>query len=92
MLARPDLFASADPPRPGGLFDVLAARAAGDGRIAAATILEVLLEGLGRSGRTARPWTACRWGTAGCIPLCAAITRRIVSCRCINSRNGWPIR
>jgi Protein of unknown function (DUF1688) len=47
MLARADLFASADLPRPGGLFDVLAARASSDGRIAAATILEVLLEGLG---------------------------------------------
>jgi len=47
MLARPDLFASADLPRPGGLFDVLAARAAADGRLAATTILEVLLEGLG---------------------------------------------
>ena len=47
MLARPDLFASGDTPRPGGLFDVLAARAAPDGRLAAATILEVLLEGLG---------------------------------------------
>jgi hypothetical protein len=47
MLARPDLFASAELPRPGGLFDVLAARASSDGRIAAATILEVLLEGLG---------------------------------------------
>ena len=47
LLARPDLFASADLPRPGGLFDVLAARASSDGRIAAATILEVLLEGLG---------------------------------------------
>jgi hypothetical protein len=47
VLARPDLFASADLPRPGGLFDVLAARAAPDGGLAAATILEVLLEGLG---------------------------------------------
>ena len=47
MLARPDLFACADRPRPGGLFDVLAARAAPDGRIAAPAILEVLLEGLG---------------------------------------------
>ena len=47
MLVRPDLFASADLPRPGGLFDVLAARASSDGRIAAATILEVLLAGLG---------------------------------------------
>jgi Protein of unknown function (DUF1688) len=47
MLARPDLFAGADLPRPGGLFDVLAARASSDGGIAAATILEVLLEGLG---------------------------------------------
>jgi hypothetical protein len=47
MSARPDLFACADRPRPGGLFDVLAARAAPDGRIAAAAILEVLLEGLG---------------------------------------------
>jgi hypothetical protein len=47
MLARRDLFASADLPRPGGLFDVLAARASPGGRLAAATILEVLLEGLG---------------------------------------------
>jgi len=48
MLARPDLFAGADRPRPGGLFDVLAARAGREGgRIAAAAILEVLLEGLG---------------------------------------------
>jgi hypothetical protein len=46
MLARPDLFARADLPRPGGLFDVLLARASG-GRIPAAVILEVLLDGLG---------------------------------------------
>jgi hypothetical protein len=46
ILARPDLFATADLPRPGGLFDILAARAS-NGRLAAATILEVLLDGLG---------------------------------------------
>lgn len=46
VAARPDLFALADTPRPGGLFDALRARAAG-GRIAAATILEVVLDGLG---------------------------------------------
>jgi Protein of unknown function (DUF1688) len=44
--ARPDLFALADHPRPGGLYDALARRASGN-RIAAATVLEVLLEGLG---------------------------------------------
>jgi hypothetical protein len=44
--ARPDLFARADLPRPGGLFDALAERAT-DGAIRAATLLEVLLEGLG---------------------------------------------
>ena len=45
---RPDLFASADMPRPGGLFDVLARRAsASGGQLPAAMILEVLLEGLG---------------------------------------------
>jgi Protein of unknown function (DUF1688) len=44
--ARPDLFALADHPRPGGLFDALAARASG-GRLCAAIVLEVLLEGLG---------------------------------------------
>jgi hypothetical protein len=43
---RPDLFSSADAPRPGGLFDALALRASA-GRIAAATLLELLLEGLG---------------------------------------------
>jgi Protein of unknown function (DUF1688) len=46
VLARPDLFATADEPRPGGLFDVLAARADG-GRVAAPAILELLLEALG---------------------------------------------
>lgn len=44
--ARPDLFASADRPRPGGLFDALQARAS-QGRVPAGVILEVLLEGLG---------------------------------------------
>jgi hypothetical protein len=44
--ARPDLFASADLPRPGGLFDALVARASA-GELPAATILEVVLEGLG---------------------------------------------
>ena len=45
---RPDLFASADTPRPGGLFDALVRRASDSGgRLPAATILEVLLEGLG---------------------------------------------
>jgi len=43
---RPDLFASADTPRPGGLFDALVRRASG-GKLPAAAILEVLLEGLG---------------------------------------------
>ncbi len=46
VLARPDLFASADFPRPGGLFDALALRAS-DGALSAATLLEVLLEALG---------------------------------------------
>jgi hypothetical protein len=46
VLARPDLFATADVPRPGGLFDVLAARASG-GTLPAAAILELLLEALG---------------------------------------------
>jgi hypothetical protein len=45
-IARPDLFASADLPRPGGLYDVLAARAEG-GRLPAPAILELLLEALG---------------------------------------------
>jgi hypothetical protein len=43
---RPDLFASADAPRPGGLFDALRARATA-GRLPAALILETLLDGLG---------------------------------------------
>ncbi|MBQ1541957.1 DUF1688 domain-containing protein [Caulobacter sp. CCUG 60055] len=46
VAARPDLFAIADAPRPGGLFDVMAASAEG-GRLPAAVILEVLLEALG---------------------------------------------
>lgn len=44
--ARPALFALHDAPRPGGLYDVLKARAAG-GALAAPIILDVLLEALG---------------------------------------------
>ena len=44
--SRPDLFALSDRPRPGGLFDALAAEAS-QGEISAATVLEFLLEGLG---------------------------------------------
>lgn len=43
--ARPDLFAVKDAPRPGGLFDTMAARAQ-NGRLPAPVILEVLLEAL----------------------------------------------
>jgi hypothetical protein len=46
MQSRPDLFAIADSPRPGGLFDALRARAS-NGRLPATTILEILLEALG---------------------------------------------
>jgi len=46
VLARPDLFATVGAPRPGGLYDVLAARAEG-GRLPASQILELLLEALG---------------------------------------------
>jgi hypothetical protein len=46
VLARPDLFAAAGEPRPGGLYDVLAARAEGN-RLPAPAILELLLEALG---------------------------------------------
>jgi hypothetical protein len=46
VLARPDLFATAGEPRPGGLYDILAARAAA-GRLPAPAILELLLEALG---------------------------------------------
>jgi hypothetical protein len=46
MLARPDLFGTEAGPRPGGLYDVLAARADGGG-LPAAAILELLLEALG---------------------------------------------
>lgn len=44
--SRPDLFASADAPRPGGLFDVLRTRGAGR-EVPAAAILTSLLDGLG---------------------------------------------
>jgi len=44
--ARPDLFGRLDVPRPGGLFDALAARAERH-RLPAPVILEVLLEALG---------------------------------------------
>lgn len=43
---RPDLFAIADAPRPGGLFDALAKRAAGK-PLPAAAILETLLDAFG---------------------------------------------
>jgi hypothetical protein len=44
--ARSDLFALADSPRPGGLYDALRARAVG-GELPAPVILEVLLDGFG---------------------------------------------
>jgi Protein of unknown function (DUF1688) len=44
--SRPDLFAIADSPRPGGLFDALRAQTL-NGRLPAAVILETLLEALG---------------------------------------------
>ncbi len=43
---RPDLFASADSPRPGGLFDALSARAV-NRQLPASAILETLLEAFG---------------------------------------------
>lgn len=45
-VARPDLFAMDDGPRPGGLYDAIRDRSV-DGRLAAPVILEVLLEALG---------------------------------------------
>jgi Protein of unknown function (DUF1688) len=49
LLARPELFARQDSPRPGGLFDVLALQAAQqpDGALPAAAILQVLLDAFG---------------------------------------------
>jgi hypothetical protein len=44
--SRPELFAIADSPRPGGLFDALRDMAA-NGRLPAGAILEVLLDALG---------------------------------------------
>jgi hypothetical protein len=46
IAARPDLFARADAPRPGGLYDVVAAEARG-GALPAPVILALLLEALG---------------------------------------------
>jgi hypothetical protein len=46
VLARPHLFASTDTPRPGGLYDALAARAE-QGRLPAPAILELVLDALG---------------------------------------------
>jgi len=46
MQSRPDLYAAADSPRPGGLFDALCARAV-NRQLAASIVLETLLEGLG---------------------------------------------
>lgn len=46
MESRPDMFASSDSPRPGGLFDALRARAV-NGRLPAAMVLDVLLDALG---------------------------------------------
>ncbi len=46
VAARPDLFALADSPRPGGLFDALQAQAV-DGTLAAGRILECVLEAFG---------------------------------------------
>lgn len=60
MAARPELFAVADSPRPGGLFDALSSRAS-NRRLPAAAIFETLLEALGPIWE-ARP-------TLGGVPL-----------------------
>ena len=64
VAARPEVFARVDAPRPGGLFDHLAALA-GDGAIAAPVILSELLRHLGPSGRRASSSAACPSATAG---------------------------
>lgn len=46
VASRPELFAAADSPRPGGLYDLLRARAV-DGELQAGRILETLLDALG---------------------------------------------
>jgi hypothetical protein len=46
LQARPELFATADGPRPGGLFDVLKSRAVNNS-VPAAVILDLLLDALG---------------------------------------------
>ncbi len=72
--ARGDLFSRADRPRPGGLYDVLQARAA-DGAIDAPTILDVLLEALGpiwenRPSLDGAPLGDCwKVGDLGFVPL-----------------------
>jgi hypothetical protein len=72
--ARSDLFARADRPRPGGLYDVLHARAE-DGAIGAPAILELLLEALGpiwenRPSLDGTPLGDCwKVGDLGYVPL-----------------------
>lgn len=46
MQSRPDLFAIAEPARPGGLFDAMRAKGL-NGRLSATSILETLLDALG---------------------------------------------
>ncbi|MGO4573127.1 URC4/urg3 family protein [Microvirga sp. 2TAF3] len=47
VATNPDIFGQHDDPRPGGLFDVIAATADDEGRIRATSILEALLTHLG---------------------------------------------
>ena len=77
---------------PGGLYDVLAARAEG-GRLPAAGDPRAAARGARADlGGPARSSTAFRSAIAGAIRRSAATTPATGWCRCTSSRNGWLIR
>ena len=91
VAAKPDVFGCEDTPRPGGLFDHLAALAGGRD-IAAATVLSELLRQFGPIWPSRLTLGGVPLGDCWRHPHCKRRMRPANSCRCTSCRNGSLIR
>jgi hypothetical protein len=91
VAAAPEVFARADSPRPGGLFDHLRA-GAGDGPVAAPAVLSAVLRHLGPVWPSRLELDGFPWAIAGAIRRSRPGTRPRAWCRCTSSRSGSPTR
>ena len=91
VMATPEIFGRNDTPRPGGLFDHLAALAKSHARRAGHSL------GVAHASRAdlAVAVDARRRGARRLLEARASENERrdrVGSCRCTSYRNGWPIR